>query len=77
MMKVYIVVKKHWYRDEDGNGQNIGWRSDLCEIVKVFRNRSDADIYADRLNEKLRANAKPYDDLYDYYRFHVGVEVVE
>ena len=23
------------------------------------------------------ANAKPYDDLYDYYRFCVGVEVVE
>lgn len=77
MMKVYIVVKKHWYRDEDSNGQNIGWHSDLCEIVKVFRNRSDADVYADRLNEHLRANVKPYEDLYDHYRFNVGEEVVE
>ena len=71
MMKAYIVVKKHWYKDEDSNGQDIGWRSDLCEIVKVFRNRSDADMYADRLNEHLRANAKPYEDLYDHYRFNV------
>ena len=76
-MIVYIVVKKHWYRDEDGNGQDIGWHSNLCENVKVFRNRRDAEIYAGRLNENLRANAKPYDDLYDYYRFCVGVEVVE
>ena len=77
MMNVYIVVKKHWYRNEDENGQDIGWRSNLCEIVKVFRNRSDAEIYANRLNEHFRANAKPYDDLYDYYRFCVAVEVVE
>ena len=77
MMKVYIVVKKHMYRDEDSNGQDIGWRSNLCEIVKVFRNRSDAEIYADRLNDRLRAKEKPYEGLYDYYRFCVGVEVVE
>lgn len=70
-MKVYIVVKKHWYRDD------IGWHSDLCEIVKVFRKQSDAGMCAYNLNEQLRASAKPYEDLYDHYRFDVEEEVVE
>lgn len=49
MTNVSLVIKAQKVPEEDGNGQQIGWRIVNKEIVKSFFDEKKAEAYVDDL----------------------------
>lgn len=69
MDSIYLVSYVYWYRDEDENGQDIGWTYRIIENVKAFRNASKATEYRNKLVGNLGPDKT--EDYYSYYSYTV------